>query len=61
MYMGDVQYPLTKNEVESQMKEGLYIKASSKDKISTFMMEIEGRSKSEIFEIHEHIYEFIPI
>ncbi len=59
--MGDVQYPLTRQEVEQEMKDGLYIKAASKDKISTFMMEIEGRSNTEIFEIHEHIYEFIPV
>lgn len=61
MYMGDVQYTLTKKEIQSELKNGLYIKASSKERVSTFMMEIEGRSKSTIFEIHEHIYEFLPI
>lgn len=25
------------------------------------MMEVEGRSKSKFFEIHEHIYEFMPV
>jgi hypothetical protein len=52
MYMGDVQYQLTRQEIEHEMKDGLYIKATSKEKISTFMMEIEGRSNSKIFEIH---------
>lgn len=61
MYMGDVQYVLSKKDIETDMQEGLYIKALSKNKISTFMMEVEGRSSSKLFEIHEHIYEFMPV
>lgn len=40
MYMGDIQYVLTKQEIENDMKDGLYIRASSKNKVSTFMMEL---------------------
>jgi hypothetical protein len=56
MYMGDIQYVISKEEIIKDFPQGLYIKAISKDRVSTFMMEFEGRSKSTALELHEHIY-----
>lgn len=39
MYMGDMQYLFMKAEIGEHYPNGLYIQASTKDRVATFMME----------------------
>lgn len=52
MYMGDMQHFFTKEEIEKSFKDGIFIEASSDNKISTFMMEFEGRNHESSLELH---------
>jgi hypothetical protein len=59
--MGDIQYIFFKEEVNSKYPQGIYVKAIAKNMTSSYMIEFEGRGKLRAIELHEHIYDFIPI
>jgi hypothetical protein len=44
--MGDTQYLLKQATIDKLMPNGLFISAESTNRVSTFMLEFEGRSKS---------------
>lgn len=56
MYMGDIQYIFHLAQLDEQVPNGLYIEVSSDTRITTYMMEFEGRTKTEALELNEHIY-----
>jgi hypothetical protein len=44
--MSDAQYIFTKEQVQQNLTDGIYIKTKSFDRFSTYMIEFRGRSKT---------------
>jgi hypothetical protein len=44
-YMGDIQYVYDKQQIQQQFPNGIHLTMVSKQRVSTFMMEVEGRAK----------------
>ena len=51
MYMGDIQYIFSKDEIEKQYPKGIYVHLLSKKRVTTFMLELEGRTKDKLVEL----------